>query len=258
MEFQISNYLEEKILDHTLRAISYSSPTTVYAALITSFTSDGDSVTEVSGVSYARQSMAFDAPSNGVTANTSLITFPTAGSDWGTATHVGIYDAVSAGNLLFWAEFDIAKVIATSAVFRIPAGSYDLTMGGAFSLYLRDGLINHVLRNSALALPAAVYAGIGTGVSNNNSSLSEPGAPTGYTRSGAITFASGGTGKITNTTSFSFTASGGNFGSMTHVGYFDAASAGNLLYALQLEDAREIFDGDGISFASTEVDLEIA
>lgn len=257
MQFQTSNYLEEKILDHTLRNTAYTSPTTVYAALLTSLSSDGDTVTEVSGVSYARQSVAFDAPSNGVTANTSLITYPAAGNDWGTVSHVGIYDAVSAGNLLFWAEFDISKVIATSAVFKIPAGAFDLTLAGAYGLYLRNGLINHILRNSSIASPSNIYAGIGTGVSNNNSSLSEPGAPTGYTRSGAITFASAGTGKITNTTALSFTASGGNFGTMTHLGYFDATTSGNLLYALQLDDSFDIFDGDGIDFASTEVDLEI-
>ena len=257
MQFQISNYLEEEILDHTLRNIPFSSPTTVYAALLSSLSSDGDVVAELNGASYARQTIEFDEPSNGVTANSSLVAFPSVGSDWGTARYVGIYDALAAGNLLFWAEFDPARIIATSAVFKIPEGSLDIVLAGAFGLYLRNGLINLILRNGSLPSPSTVYAGVGTGVSNNNSSLSEPGVPAGYSRSGAITFASAGAGKITNTTAFSFTASGGNFGSMTHVGYFDAASNGNLLYALELDQSREINDGDGIDFSSTEVDLEI-
>lgn len=99
-----SDYLEDKILDHVLRNTAYTSPTTVYVALYTADPSDAGGGTEVSGGSYARESVAFDAASGGVTQNTSLITYTTATASWGTITAFGIFDLGSAGNLLYWGQ----------------------------------------------------------------------------------------------------------------------------------------------------------
>jgi len=55
---EFSNYLENKVLDHVLRNVSYSSPTTVYVGLYTSDPTDAGSGTEVSGGSYARQALS--------------------------------------------------------------------------------------------------------------------------------------------------------------------------------------------------------
>ncbi len=52
---EMSNYLENALINATLRNTSYTSPTTVYVALYTSDPTDADSGTECSGTSYARQ-----------------------------------------------------------------------------------------------------------------------------------------------------------------------------------------------------------
>ena len=57
----MTDYLEGKLSDHTVRHVSYTSPTTVYLALFTSATDDTGGGTECTGGSYARQAAAFSA-----------------------------------------------------------------------------------------------------------------------------------------------------------------------------------------------------
>jgi len=125
---EMSNYLENALVNATLRNTAYTSPSAVYLALYTADPTDADSGTEVSGTSYARQAITFGAPSNGVTTNSAAIEFPQAGGSWGTVTHVGIRDASTAGNLLYHTALDASKTIATGDVFRVASGSLSVTL----------------------------------------------------------------------------------------------------------------------------------
>lgn len=125
---EMSNYLENALINVTLRATSYTAPTTVYLALYTTDPTDADTGTECSGTSYARQAVTFGSPSNGVTTNSAVIDFPQAGSAWGTITHIGIRDALTTGNLLYHTPLDTSKTIATGDVFRIASGSLSVTL----------------------------------------------------------------------------------------------------------------------------------
>jgi hypothetical protein len=125
---QISNYLENALINATVRATSYTSPSTVYAALFTSDPTDANTGTEVSGGSYARQSITFGSPSNGVSSNTADLTFPTCTLTWGTVTHFGIYDALTSGNLLYHAPLTTSKTISTGDNFKVATGNLTLTL----------------------------------------------------------------------------------------------------------------------------------
>jgi len=125
---EMSNYLENALINVTLRATSYTTPTTVYVALYTTDPTDADTGTECSGTSYARQSVTFGAPSNGASTNSAAVEFPQAGSSWGTITHIGIRDALTTGNLLYHTPLDASKTIATGDVFRIATGSLSVTL----------------------------------------------------------------------------------------------------------------------------------
>jgi hypothetical protein len=125
---EMSNYLENALINATLRNTSYTSPTTTYLALYTSDPTDADTGTEVSGGSYARQAITFSSPSNGVTSNSGAIEFPTATGSWGTVAYVGIRDAVTSGNLLYHTALDASKVIDTGDIFRISSGNLTVTL----------------------------------------------------------------------------------------------------------------------------------
>lgn len=124
----MSNYLENALINATLRNTSYTSPAAVYVALFTSDPTDAGSGTEVSGGSYARQSATFGSPSNGASTTTADIQFPQATGNWGTVAYFGIYDASSSGNLLYHGALTASKTIETGDVFKIAAGSLTVTL----------------------------------------------------------------------------------------------------------------------------------
>lgn len=125
---EMSNYLENALINVTLRNTAYTAPTTVYLALYTTDPTDADTGTEVSGGSYARQSITFGAPSNGVSTNSAAIEFPQATGSWGTITHVGIRDALTTGNLLYHTPLDASKTIASGDIFKVAIGSLSVTL----------------------------------------------------------------------------------------------------------------------------------
>ena len=125
---EISNYLENALINATLRATTYTSVATVYVSLWTSDPTDAGSGTEVSGGSYARTAVTFAAPSNGVTTNDADVTFPTATASWGVVGWIGINDAASSGNLLYHSPLDTSKTIDSGDIFKISTGNLSVTL----------------------------------------------------------------------------------------------------------------------------------
>lgn len=122
-----SNYLENKVLLHVFGATAYTAPTTLYVALFTTDPGEAGTGTEVSGGSYARQTIAFTVVDS-LASNTAAVEFPTATASWGTITHAAVYDAVSGGNLLASGALTTSKTIASGDVLRIPAGDFDISL----------------------------------------------------------------------------------------------------------------------------------
>ena len=125
---EMSNFLEAALINATLRNTSYTSPTTVYLALYTNDPTDADTGTEISGGSYARQSITFGAPSNGTSTNSAAIEFPAATANWGVVTHVGIRDALTSGNLLYHTALDASKTINNGDIFKILTSNLSVTL----------------------------------------------------------------------------------------------------------------------------------
>lgn len=124
----MSNYLENALINGTIRGTTYTAPATVYVGLYTSDPTDANTGTEVSGGSYARQSATFGAPSNGASVTTADITFPQASANWGTVGWIGILDAATSGNLLYHTPLDTSKNIETGDIFKISAGNLSVTL----------------------------------------------------------------------------------------------------------------------------------
>lgn len=125
----LSNYAENALVNHLLRNTALTSPTTVYLALFTAVTdAEAGTGTELAVSGYARQAVAFDAPSNGATQNSAIEDFgPLTGS--GTVTHAALFDAVSGGNAI-----SVIKALAASKTFasgdtiRFAAGDIDFSL----------------------------------------------------------------------------------------------------------------------------------
>ena len=125
---EMSNYLENALINATLRNTSYTSPATVYMGLYTSDPTDANTGTEVSGGSYTRTAVTMGAPSNGVSTNSAAVEFPQASGSWGTVGWIGILDASSSGNLLYHTALDTSKTISSGDIFKIAIGGLSVTL----------------------------------------------------------------------------------------------------------------------------------
>jgi hypothetical protein len=127
---EMSNFLEDALINATLRATTYTSVATVYVSLWTSDPTDAGSGTEVStsGTGYARTAVTFGAPSNGASTNSADVTFPTATASWGVVGWIGINDAATSGNLLYHSPLDTSKTIDSGDIFKISTGNLSVTL----------------------------------------------------------------------------------------------------------------------------------
>ena len=122
-----TDYLEGKFIEHALRNVTFTSPTSVFVALLTGVANaETAAVTEVTGGSYARQGVTFGAQSGGVCTNSAIITFPTASAGWGTITHIGIYDAVSSGNALYILSLTTPQSVSTGQTASFAVGALQI------------------------------------------------------------------------------------------------------------------------------------
>lgn len=122
-----TNDLETRILQWAFTAGSPTRPTAWHVALFTAAPGEAGGGTEVSGGSYARLSATFTV-SGDLATNSGALEWPTAAADWGTISHVAVFDASSGGNMLAYAALTASKNITTGDVFRIPAGDLDITL----------------------------------------------------------------------------------------------------------------------------------
>lgn len=126
----LSDHAEALLLDWLMTTGSATRPTAWYVALYTAAPSDSGGGTEVSGSGYARQSVTFDAASSpgGTTSNTGAVSFTASGGSFGTVTHIGIFDAVSGGNLLWHGAMTASKTVADGDTLEFSIGNIDLTI----------------------------------------------------------------------------------------------------------------------------------
>ena len=125
---EMSNYLENALINATLRNTTYTSPSVIYVGLYTSDPTDANTGTEVSGGSYARTALTFGTPSNGTATNNAAVAFPQATANWGTVGWIGILDAASGGNLMYHTALDVSKPIDIGDIFKISSGNLSVTL----------------------------------------------------------------------------------------------------------------------------------
>ena len=135
----ISNYLESALMQEVFNGVAYTAPST-WVSLYTTDPTDADSGTEVTGGSYARLRVYAQAGGSPdwntavvdgtgyLVDNSDVLTFTTATASWGTVTHFGIHDAVTAGNLLFHGALTASKAVGSGDTFTFPAGDLDLKL----------------------------------------------------------------------------------------------------------------------------------
>ena len=126
MAGNLTNYLEDKLIDHFLGTTSYTMPADVYVALFTVAPSDAAGGTEVTGGSYARKIATFTAASSGATSNDDNIDFT--GMPAVTTVAIGIFDAITTGNMLLYGTLTTNKTTDAGDTLRIATGDLDISI----------------------------------------------------------------------------------------------------------------------------------
>jgi hypothetical protein len=135
----LSDYLENRVLDAVFRGQALPTLTTMYVGLFTATPSDTGGGTEVTGGSYARvavtsslanwagtqaaASTVASSGTGGTTSNNATITFPTPTAGWGSVVGIGVFDASTSGNLLWYSTLTVSKTINTGDIVDFPAAS---------------------------------------------------------------------------------------------------------------------------------------
>jgi hypothetical protein len=112
MKMNISNYNENLLLNWALTTASVVRPTSWYVGLFSD--SPGllidEPTNELMNQDYSRQTTSFSIAALGSVSNNSVASFY-ATTTWSTVSYLGIFDAESSGNLLFWGGFNIPRFI---------------------------------------------------------------------------------------------------------------------------------------------------
>lgn len=128
----------------------------------------------------------------------------------------------------------------------------------ALSDHAENLLLNFLMTTGTATRPTNWYLALYTAAPSDSGGGTEC-SGNGYSRQSVSWDAASGTGGTTsNSGAVTFTASGGNFGNVTHIGIFDASSGGNLLWHGAMAAAKQVNAGDSIQFATGSIDLTIA
>lgn len=126
----------------------------------------------------------------------------------------------------------------------------------AMSDYLENEILDHILGTGAYTMPTTVYVGLSTGSFGDDNSGTEL-TGNNYSRVSA-TFSAAASGTTSNSAAIEFAAATGSWGSVSHFGIFDAASAGNLLIHGAFTTAKTIASGDILKISTGDLDITAA
>jgi hypothetical protein len=269
---EFSTYLENELYDHLLRNATYTSPTTVYAALFDGSASlanleAGTLTGEIAGNAYVRQSISFGAPTAGLGSNDAAVTFPVATGNWGTITYMAIMDASTAGNVLMYTALDSTVVINNGNQFQFNIGDIDADFkptNSEIATALSNELFDHVLRNAAYTSPTNVYLAMLTSTAvetelEASTWTNEVGSGRGYARLAlTVTAPTDGAGSNSGDHTFA-TAVTTNWGTLRWVAVCDNATlaSGNVLIYTSLDSDVVINVGNTLQFNSGDLDIQI-
>jgi hypothetical protein len=133
-------YQANRILDRNFGNTTFTVPATLYIGLSTTTPSaDGNptSITEPSGGNYARVAVTnnktnFTVASNAILSNAVQLSFPESSSAWSSSaspiTHVLIFDAAAAGNLLYFDTLNPTRIVQSATTVLIAAGQMQISM----------------------------------------------------------------------------------------------------------------------------------
>jgi len=124
----------------------------------------------------------------------------------------------------------------------------------SFTNFLETEILDHVFAGNAYSAPSNVYLGLYTAAPSDTGGGTEL-SGSGYARQTMAMSVSGNT--ATNSAAEEFATATGSWGTVTHVGVFDASSSGNLLAFGALSASKAIATGDVFRIPAGDLDITL-
>jgi hypothetical protein len=124
----------------------------------------------------------------------------------------------------------------------------------SFTNFLETEILDHVFAGAAYSAPATKYLGLFTsapGEAGGGTELSG----SAYARQSIAFTTSGNT--TSNNAAVEFPTATGSWGTVTHVGIFDASTSGNLMAYATLSSSKAIASGDVFRVPSGDLDITL-
>ena len=126
MADNLPNTIENQLLDALVGTTAYSVTTPIKLALMTANGNDSTPGTEVTGGSYARETIAFDAASSGSISNNAVINFT--GMPAATVVGIEIYDSAGTPKRLAYGPLTANKTTSSGDTLQFAASAITLSL----------------------------------------------------------------------------------------------------------------------------------
>lgn len=117
----LSDYAENKVVDHSLGTSAWTMPTGVYVKLHTG--DPGEAGTANASAETTRVEITFGAASGGTATSSNTPTWSTWSAGSETLTHISLWDASTAGNCLYTAALTASKAVANGDDFELSSST---------------------------------------------------------------------------------------------------------------------------------------
>lgn len=248
-----SNYLETAILN-LMRGIALSAPSALYVGLFLSDPKDsGTEGVEVSYTGYTRKLVTFELDGTSAIKNNDVITFPEAAESVSSpVTHIGIFDAISGGNMWLYGQLTTPLTIQAqiSPIFR--AGAIKWTIIGNMSTSYKQQILNTIRGQQDTVAAFTPYIGLcngdPTGSGSELSGTDYARIPVTFSAPSTDTDAATAT-QVSNTTDISSPNPAGSYwGNWTYSGIYNKLSGEGLFMSVALNSTFVMNEGSVAGF----------
>lgn len=248
-----TDFAENKILDLQFGGVTWN-VTSLHLGYFLSGAGEGGAGAEPVGSGYNRISTPPAYFSTSVDAEISTVAdiiCPKATGNQGNVIGVGFFDSSTGGNLISYVPLDGSILIVTADALIIPAGAITHRfIGGGFSDYLKNAILNHIYKGIPLQVEPILYGGYMITAPSDAAAGTEP-AVGSYSRkpfnNSLITFNQASGGVKTTKVDIDFNLATAAQGDASHYGWWNSASGGQFLAHGPLDPVKSIGANDWLS-----------
>lgn len=254
-----TNFFEDKIVK-LLRQARINGLPKVYIGLFLNNPNEEGAGVELSYTGYTRQEIVFAAPrtdsSGTYITNSNDIAFKESPINVGNATYIGIFDSIVGGNMYLYGQLTVPinVQIGVSPIVRVNGVKF--IMSGNVTIEYKTRILNIFRGTDCLSF--FVYLGL---LNGNPESGGNEFNGTGYQRTQVIIgqpeLLPDGKTQVSNINPVITPEASDNWGTLTHIGIYDAETGGNAFMYIPLGNSYNMITGTVCQFLAGKLKFSV-